>query len=156
MTNSRYFLLPLCLLSLTGCDTVRDTLGLDHSGPNEFDVATSAPLSMPPDYNLRPPEPGAARPQDVPADQQAQQTLLGSAAPKAGGSPLVASNGENALLQQVGSAPTDVKSAPLGKSAANKGQTTAQQHLENVLFSKPAPSENAPAIDMETRGGSWF
>jgi hypothetical protein len=155
MTNKqRLTLLPLCLLMLTGCDTVRDTLGLEHSGPNEFDVATSAPLSMPPDYNLRPPEPGAPRPQEVSASDQAQNLLLGNAAPKASGAPLVVSGGESALLQQAGAgASASVKSAPL--PAASK-QTAQQQHLEKVLFGKPAgDAASAPAIELEERGG-WF
>lgn len=152
MKLSPLALLPLSLVLLTGCDTVRDTLGLEHSAPNEFDVSSSAPLSMPPDYNLRPPEPGAARPQEVPADVQAQKTLLGSAAPAAKGGATTGSSGENAFLQQVGSAPTAVTSAELPKG---KTATPQQERLEKVLFDKPTATADAPQIEMDTRGG-WF
>ena len=35
----------------------------------------SAPLTMPPDFNLRPPQPGAARPQEKSSEQQARQAI---------------------------------------------------------------------------------
>lgn len=151
MKIARLALLPICLLGLTACDTVRDTLGLEHNGPNEFDVATSAPLSMPPDYNLRPPEPGAPRPQEVPANIQAQQTLLGTPiTTKSGAS--VNSGGESALLQQAGSKTAAVTSAELPQQPANP----QQERLEKSLFGTPTPGTAAqPTIEMESRGG-WF
>jgi len=42
-------------------------------GTDEFAVVTKAPLIMPPDYNLRPPRPGAARPQEQSERQQAAE-----------------------------------------------------------------------------------
>ncbi len=55
----------LGLLFLTSCDTVKDKLGLSREAPDEFEVMSRAPLEMPPaDYNIRPPRPGAPRPQD--------------------------------------------------------------------------------------------
>ena len=46
-------------LVLGACGGVRDTLGLAKRSPDEFTVVRKAPLSMPPDFNLRPPTPGA-------------------------------------------------------------------------------------------------
>lgn len=154
MTFARIALLPLCLVALTGCDTVRSTLGLEHSGPNEFDVATAAPLSMPPDYNLRPPEPGAPRPQEVSASAQAQQALLGTSA-KATGTSARATGGEDALLRQVGVAPTAVTATALPQDkAASSGASPQQQKMENILFGTPtAPADSRPGISMEDRGG---
>ncbi len=40
---------------LSGCDTFRNTLGLDHYQADAFAVVENPPLSMPPDYKLRPP-----------------------------------------------------------------------------------------------------
>jgi len=58
------------IASLTACSGVRKQLGLDKSSPDEFKVVSRAPLTLPPDFNLRPPEPGAPRPQvGTPADQ---------------------------------------------------------------------------------------
>ena len=54
----------LVALTLGGCSNamsqLSDEFGLGRSnGPDEFAVATRAPLSMPPDFSLRPPQPGA-------------------------------------------------------------------------------------------------
>lgn len=95
---------------LAGCDTTRDALGLTKKAPDEFAVVTKAPLVLPPEFGLRPPEPGAPRPQEVPARDRAAAALTGrtdSAAgqltplsrdPKAAAAQRSA--GESALLQQ--------------------------------------------------------
>ena len=49
-------------LLVGGCSNIRETLGLSKQSPDEFKVVSRAPLSMPPDYNLKPPTPGAPRP----------------------------------------------------------------------------------------------
>src|ERR1700742_2437245 len=65
------------LILLGGCsgDKLARTFGLTRDAPDEYTVTTRAPLSMPPDYNLRPPRPGAPRPQEQSERQQAQETL---------------------------------------------------------------------------------
>lgn len=39
---------------LTGCNTIKSTLGFDHEGPNEFEVVPLAPLSLPRDFGKTP------------------------------------------------------------------------------------------------------
>ena len=46
-------------IALAGCQSVREATGVAKLAPDEFTVLTKAPLIMPPDYNLRPPQPGA-------------------------------------------------------------------------------------------------
>ena len=90
-------------LVLAGCGSWRQTFGLDHAPPDEFTVVSQAPLSMPPDYNLRPPRPGATRPQDVGTTQSAAATVFGIA--KAPGAERVkdaASPGEAVFLARAG------------------------------------------------------
>ena len=53
----------LASLTLSGCSDARRALGYDKSAPDEFAVVSRAPLSQPPDLTLRPPTPGAVRPQ---------------------------------------------------------------------------------------------
>jgi Protein of unknown function (DUF3035) len=43
--------------------------------PDEFAVESRAPLTIPPEFNLRPPEPGAPRPQEESTEKQAQQII---------------------------------------------------------------------------------
>lgn len=54
----------LCLaltavIGLAACGDTREQLGLTRQSPDEFAVYQRAPLSVPPDYGLRPPVPGA-------------------------------------------------------------------------------------------------
>ena len=67
--------------ALSACGDWRQTFGLDHAPPDEFTVVSQAPLSMPPDFNLRPPRPGAVRPQDSTPTDTAAATVFGIARP---------------------------------------------------------------------------
>jgi len=57
---------------LSGCTGFRQAIGLDRTGPDEFAVESRAPLTIPPDFDLRPPQPGAPRPQEASAATKAQ------------------------------------------------------------------------------------
>lgn len=97
------------VLLLSGCgDKLTRTFGLTRDAPDEYTVTTRAPLSMPPDYNLRPPRPGAPRPQEQSERQQVEEALvpqLALAAPQR-----QASAGQSALVQQAGpTAPADIR-----------------------------------------------
>lgn len=52
--HRRYLLLPLLLAACDNTD-VRDTLGLNRDAPDEFRVVSRPPLSVPPEFTLRPP-----------------------------------------------------------------------------------------------------
>src|ERR1700754_2865853 len=45
--------------------------------PDEFRVVRRAPRTVPPDYTLRPPAPGEARPQELLPDAQARVAVFG-------------------------------------------------------------------------------
>ena len=106
------FLPALSLLLLVGCgENTARTLGFIRDAPDEFRVTTRAPLSMPPDMagGLPPPRPGAPRPMERSARDEAEAVLVPSLAlrdprqqPRAAGG----SVGEMALLQAAGPAPT--------------------------------------------------
>ena len=70
------------LLALTACSgTVQENLGLGKSQPDEFQVVRRAPLTLPPDYSLRPPEPGAPPPAAQDTSSQAREILTGQPPP---------------------------------------------------------------------------
>lgn len=48
------------------------------SGPDEFRVVRKAPLVVPPEYNLRPPQPGQAQPTEVDPTRTAVTTSFGT------------------------------------------------------------------------------
>lgn len=90
------------LMLLTACEGAKKELGLTRSAPDEFAVLKRAPLEMPPDYTLRPPQPGAPRPQEAAPEKQAQTVIFGDQATTQQSAP---DSAESALLQQAG---TDV------------------------------------------------
>lgn len=71
-------LAAVATLALSGCTDARRALGFEKSAPDEFQVVERAPLSMPPDFSLRPPSPGAVRPQEGNTRDQARAALLGN------------------------------------------------------------------------------
>jgi hypothetical protein len=62
-------------LLLSGCTDLKRSIGLEKTSPDEFAVESRAPLTMPPDFQLRPPQPGATRPQEKSSGQQARQVI---------------------------------------------------------------------------------
>jgi hypothetical protein len=60
------------LLSACSGGGWKQALGIEPTSPDEFAVESRAPLTIPPDFNLRPPEPGAARPQETSVASKAQ------------------------------------------------------------------------------------
>lgn len=103
---SRRLTVSLCMLAvagitLTGCGgSARKVLGLEKQAPDEFTVVSRAPLTVPPDFKLRPPEPGATRPQEGTTADQAKSALIGARVQsysRAGMSP-----GEQSLLKDSG------------------------------------------------------
>ena len=69
--------------------------------PDEFAIITKPPLTVPPDYALRPPKPGELRPETLSSSQRTEQLLLGdrSSAPP--------SDGELQFIQSVGALAVD-------------------------------------------------
>ncbi len=99
----------LLLLTMAGCGAFREGLGLNKKAPDEFAVVSRAPLVLPPDYQLRPPRPGAPRPQRAQPSSTARTALFSSGRRPPGtaravtGTGGVESVGESALLDRAGS-----------------------------------------------------
>lgn len=54
-TAVKKLILLSTVFSITGCDTLRNTFGLDHYQADEFNIEQNAPLTLPPSYDLEPP-----------------------------------------------------------------------------------------------------
>ncbi len=76
-TTRLLWLLPLLILAACSNSDVRDTLGINKAAPDEFVVVSRPPLSLPPEFDLRPPRPGEA-PRVPSAEDQARKALLGA------------------------------------------------------------------------------
>ncbi len=63
------------MILLTGCGSARDIVGLSKQSPDEFEVVTRAPLSLPPDYGLRVPVPNFSRTQKKSVSESADKLI---------------------------------------------------------------------------------
>ncbi|MEM9739601.1 MAG: DUF3035 domain-containing protein [Pseudomonadota bacterium] len=78
MTNTLKLLgAGLALFLTTACVGGPADRGVNTSQADEFRVVTKAPLTVPPDYNLRPPTPGQSLPTEV-LEDRAIVTAFGS------------------------------------------------------------------------------
>ncbi|MCW5724997.1 MAG: DUF3035 domain-containing protein [Maricaulaceae bacterium] len=122
-------------LVLGACGSVRDT----RVRPDEFRVVTIAPLTIPPEYNLRPPRPGELRPEEIYPDQRARAALLGS------GSQVTGSDGEALLIARAGASDADpfIREIIDGESASLVRKDSA--FADRILFwrqlGEPAAAE---------------
>ncbi|NIA71167.1 DUF3035 domain-containing protein [Pelagibius litoralis] len=103
----RVVIVSSLLLGLSACGGFQEQLGLTKQSPDEFRVVSRAPLTVPPDFALRPPEPGAARPQEGTPAQQAERAVFRNAAglPPAATQTAINPNrsaGEQSLLSAAG------------------------------------------------------
>ncbi|MDR3518365.1 MAG: DUF3035 domain-containing protein [Azospirillaceae bacterium] len=132
--------LAVAALAVAGCSNPRETLGLDRAAPDEFTVVSRAPLSLPPNYDLHPPVPGASRPQEPHARDQAAGALFNGAA---GGDSAIAS--ASPVLPDAGVTPAPVRAA---------AKTAAPTAAESVFLSHAGAVNPDPAIrakvDQET------
>ncbi len=132
--------LALAALVLAGCGSGADlsrNFGLTRDAPDEFAVTTQVPLSMPPDFNVHPPEPGAPRPQQMSEAQQAQQALVPQTALTGvpTGQP---SAGQSALVQAAGPpAPANIR-AQINGEAASAAQQNAS-FVDTLMFWRETP-----------------
>jgi hypothetical protein len=133
-------------LVLAGCSIgstsgVREALGLDKNPPDEFAVVTKAPLVVPPNYELRPPQEGASPLNVVDPRLAARETTFGGS-----GKVRTASRGEAALLRKAGAYNADgtIRRTLNKESAAiarkNRSMTS------NILFWQK-PDKQGAVID---------
>ncbi|MGC9271151.1 DUF3035 domain-containing protein [Acidiphilium sp.] len=96
-------IVAVATLGLAGCSGASKTFGLEVTPPDAYDVATEAPLSMPPGLTLPAPQPGAPRPQQISAATQAEEVMAPQTALANGDSSM--GPGQEALLQAAGPTP---------------------------------------------------
>ena len=112
---------PLILLAgasamLAACGAGGGVFNRDR--PDEFAVQRQAPLVVPPDFTLTPPAPGAPRPSEGTASEQALDALFGGPAPR--------SQIETSALDRAGAAEPGIRSTvgDPGTNTVAKGSVT--------------------------------
>ena len=117
-------------LPLGGCSGNQEFLGRSRQAPDEFAVYSRAPLSMPPDFSLRPPGPGTTRTQAVAPRKAAKKAILGPRADSAQATKGLAgaSPGTISLIRQTGG----FNAAPAIRATVNR--ETSVMAKENKKF----------------------
>jgi len=116
MRKSPLILLATASAMLAGCGSGGGLMGRDR--PDEFAVQRQAPLMIPPDFSMQPPQPGAPRPADTNLQQQTLEALFGG--------PQAMSAVERDTLARAGTAAPGIRSS-VGDPATNtvaKGTVT--------------------------------
>jgi len=113
------FARPLIVIALASTLAACGGGGIfNRDRPDEFAVQRQAPLVVPPDFELTPPQPGAPRPAEGTASQQALDALFGGRAPRSGV--------ETSALERAGTPDPGIRSA-VGDpqtNTVNKGTVT--------------------------------
>lgn len=110
--------------ALSGCGGRR----LGGQGPDEFAVARQAPLVIPPDYALVPPQPGAARPGDTNPQAQALDALFGGSAQRSAAERgVVGQAGGDSADPGIRSAVGDPKTTVVDKGATTRDIVAAPE-----------------------------
>jgi len=134
--------LPLALagaLALSACAEMRQELGMGRHSPDEFTVVKRAPLTLPPEYALRPPSPDNLPPASE-TSRAARTVLMGE---KQDVAPATA---DEAFLAKAGA--QDADSAIRGQINRDNGYIALQNRslTDRLIFwSDKTSSENMPA-----------
>jgi len=134
-------------LSLMSCDTIREAAGVTKQPPDEFAIATKAPLIIPPDYNLKPPKPGAAPLNQVSPTQAAQAALYGADTQQIAAS--IQGNyspAEKLLLAQSGAAAADDSIRRVIAADNAKAEDTGS-FTDSLLFGGSATASGDAPLD---------
>jgi len=138
-------------LALSGCGDawtdIKRGMGMEKVVPDEFAVTASAPLAIPPDYNLRPPRPGTAPTQQPAPIDQARQTVFRASDTQLSTLPPASpdrSDAEGELLKQAGAGAAPKNIRDLISNDANSVQD-ADSFANKLLFWRDTPPELAPS-----------
>ena len=141
---------------VAGCQGFRQATGAAKLAPDEFAVMTKSPLIIPPDFNLRPPIPGAPdRNQGTPADMA--RTALFGQNPQAAAAALQGnfSAGERNLLARSGGSTADpaIRQAISSDSGLTDQGSGFAERIINPQGQAPAAGA-APASQAATPGAT--
>ena len=130
--------LKAAILLASGCAMLAACGGsgiFNRDRPDEFAVQRQAPLVVPPDFSLTPPEPGAPRPVEGTAQDQALEALFGGPAPR--------SEIETSALDRAGSAAPSIRSSvgDPGTNTVAKGRVT-----RDIIAAPEGDGQNASTL----------
>jgi len=130
-------------LTLTACGNFKEAIGAAKQSPDEFAIQTRAPLAVPAEFSLKPPQPGAPRPQDADISTRARQALTGNAPAHP------ATEGENALLANAGADKADpkIRTELMTEQHVRRAAAARYSYADTILFWHSAPTDNGQPLD---------
>jgi hypothetical protein len=139
---SRLLALAGLAVVLVGCDTIREAAGITKEPPDEFAVVTKAPLVIPPEFNLKPPKPGASPTNQASATASAQEALYGDdPTVLAAGMPKTYSEVEKQFLIKTGGATADHSVRQQIEAENKQMEASDETFTDKVLFRTPEPDQ---------------
>ena len=145
--------------SLSACDTLRREAGLTKQAPDEFAVVTKAPLIIPPNFNLRPPAPGAPPLNQEDPTNSAEAALFNGSDPAtvAASMPSSISLGERMMLAGAGVQNSDPAiRAELAADSRSDAAAADQSFTDRVLSGSLSPSTVQKKPAPQASSGGWF
>jgi hypothetical protein len=142
-------------LALGACGGISEQLGLTKKSPDEFRVVSHEPLALPPNFQLRPPEPGVPRPQEGTTQQQAERTVFGR--PESNPAPGADSAadltpGEQALLKSAGAENAEPNIRQLINQETSEINAADETFMTKLIFwQDPEPPGVVVDPDAEAR-----
>ena len=128
-------------LLLTGCDSVKSTLGMDHYQADEYNVKDNESLTIPPNYNLMPPRTKDKDGNSVPLTPSAQKAKKAIGAESSETS--LSDTSQQDLKDKVGSESDDIRQK-VDEETKQEGDTALDKKLSAW---KKEFSENASSIN---------
>jgi hypothetical protein len=149
MRASRFLLvvLPMLTAACSGGE-VRQSLGLNQKAPDEFVVYSRPPLSVPPEFDLRPPRPGEENPTLTTPEDDARQLLLGTKRKPASLDGVEAAPSvETAVVPVLAAdAPSQAQSSFLSKAGADKVEGDIRKQLQADKVAEPQKKKKAQSL----------
>jgi hypothetical protein len=134
-------------LVLIGCQALRQATGLTKQSPDEFTILTKSPLVIPPDFNLRPPQPGIAARYEVDPAEQAQRALFPqSAVTRAAALGDSYSDGEKLLLSETNALAVDPRIRRIITADAGQ-EDQGPEFAQKVLYGGAASQARVANIE---------
>lgn len=145
-------LVVIAALSLSACSDVRKAMTQTKAAPDEFAVYTRAPLTMPPDYGLRPPSQGdtQAAPAQANSQETAKRVLLRNATAQI--TPIQAATpGTTALLARAGAHTAEADIRKTVNSETTAYADADKSVMESIMFWTSSPIGTTVDPSQETK-----
>src|ERR1700761_6815489 len=157
----RFAILGASLVALAACSSIREEAGLTKQSPDEFAVTTKAPLIIPPNFNLRPPAPGAAPLNQTDPTASAEVAMFNTEDPAIAAAQMQGNYtpGERMLLAHAGVQNADPTIRAQLQSDERNMQGADSSFTDRILGSpaKAAPqAKGATPASTDKSSGGWF